>query len=77
MNGGSPQQASEQALNRIEAAMQRLERAAKHLAGDRGLRQRHARLRAAVSESLRELDALLAARPDAQPDAQPDAAAGE
>lgn len=65
MNGGS----FENALERIEAAVARIERAsAAHLerAADRpsqseqALADRHERLRAAVGQSLRQLDDLIA-----------------
>ena len=49
------------ALTRMEAALSRIERATQALpAHDSALAARHERLRAAVGESLRELDALLA-----------------
>ena len=58
---------SERALQRIEAALARIERAAQHRpavasapAGDPELARRHARLRDAVGQSLRQLDALIA-----------------
>lgn len=47
-------------LVRIEAALARIEAAAR--AGDGELREKHDRLRAAVGESLRELDQLIANR---------------
>lgn len=57
MSGGS----IETALVRIEAALDRMERAAAALPADDGaLRERHKRLRQAVGQSLRRLDSLLA-----------------
>ena len=57
MNGGS----IENALDRIEAAIARIERAAARPAeADEALRARHERLRSAVTQSLRQLDELLA-----------------
>ena len=57
----------ERALQRIDAALARIERAARQrpaapgpAAGDPELAQRHARLREAVGQSLRQLDALIA-----------------
>jgi hypothetical protein len=51
----------EKALARIEAALTRIENAASHVpnANDE-LADRHARLRAAVTQSLAQLDRLLA-----------------
>ena len=58
---------SERALQRIDAALARIERAAQRRpppssapAGDPELAHRHARLRDAVGQSLRQLDALIA-----------------
>jgi len=60
MDGGS----IDQALNRIEAALARLENAAaRPNPADEALRARHERLRAAVTQSLRQLDELLAGQP--------------
>jgi len=57
MDGGS----AEKALERIEAAIARIERAStRPNAADEALRTRHERLRSAVTQSLRELDELLA-----------------
>lgn len=57
MTGGSV----ENALDRIEAAIVRIERAAARPApADEALRARHERLRTAVTQSLRQLDDLLA-----------------
>jgi hypothetical protein len=51
----------EKALGRIEAALTRIENAAaRPTASDRELAARHERLRAAVSQSLNQLDRLLA-----------------
>lgn len=59
MDGGS----IEQSLDRIEAAIARIERAAGRLARtDEALVARHERLRSAVSQSLRQLDELLASQ---------------
>ena len=52
--------AIEQALARIEAALDRVEAAAAKPAGDGDLAQRHERLRAAVTQTLGQLDELLA-----------------
>jgi len=50
-------------LARIEAALARIEAAAaRPRGGDAELRNRHDRLRAAVGETLRELDQLIANR---------------
>jgi hypothetical protein len=58
MTGSDPD-----ALTRIDAAIERIERATAML-GDahRGLRQRHARLRQEVAGTLADLDALIADR---------------
>ena len=59
MNGASV----ENSLARIDAALARIEAAAaRPRSGDGDLRERHDRLRAAVGESLRELDQLIANR---------------
>jgi uncharacterized membrane protein YccC len=51
----------ENALDRIEAALTRIEQAASRApATDPQLAARHERLRAAVTQSLQQLDALLA-----------------
>ena len=51
----------EKALGRIEAALTRIETAASQTAmQDEGLAERHDRLRAAVTQSLQQLDRLLA-----------------
>jgi hypothetical protein len=54
----------ENALDRIEAALARVEQAARApaptLAPDADLAARHERLRAAVAQSLRQLDGLIA-----------------
>lgn len=65
MNGAS----FDQALDRLEAAIARIERAAAQPATapspvDEALQARHERLRAAVSQSLRQLDELLASQPE-------------
>lgn len=51
--------ATEQAVDRIRAALARLERAVSH---NRDLQERHARLRGTVEVTLGEIDALLAPR---------------
>jgi hypothetical protein len=50
----------ETALVRVEAALDRMERAAALQADDGALRERHEKLRQAVGQSLRQLDTLLA-----------------
>jgi len=66
MDGGS----FEKALGRIEAAIARIERVASQPAAappasvDETLLARHEELRAAVSQSLRQLDELLANQPE-------------
>lgn len=66
MDGGS----FENALGRIEAAIARIERAASQPAAaqpsavDAELLARHEKLRAAVGQSLRQLDDLLASQPE-------------
>jgi hypothetical protein len=51
----------ENALGRIEAALTRIENAASRVSSsDNQLAERHARLRAAVTTSLQQLDVLLA-----------------
>ena len=69
MNGGTAQQA----FDRIDSALARLESMAGRLSGqpstgDGELRERHERLRVAVSESLRQLDTLLAAQAESTGD---------
>ena len=60
MDGGSV----ENSLDRIEAAIARIERAAGRLgSADEALLARHERLRSAVTQSLRQLDQLLASQP--------------
>jgi prefoldin subunit 5 len=60
MDGAS----SEKALERIEAALARIENAANRPAeAANELRDRHERLRTAVTQSLRQLDDLLAGQP--------------
>ncbi|PZQ56227.1 MAG: hypothetical protein DI555_06305 [Novosphingobium pentaromativorans] len=49
--------ATEQAVDRIRAALARLERA---VSQSRDLQERHVRLRGSVEETLGEIDALLA-----------------
>jgi len=57
MDGGSV----ENALDRIEAALARIESAAtRPIQAEQALRARHERLRTAVTQSLRQLDELLA-----------------
>ena len=57
MDGGSV----ENSLRRIETALERLERiASAPAASDDDLQVRHEKLRAAVSQSLRKLDVILA-----------------
>jgi hypothetical protein len=59
MDGGSV----EKALDRIEAALTRIERAAARPSqADEALQARHERLRSAVTQSLRQLDELLASQ---------------
>jgi hypothetical protein len=59
MDGGSV----EKALDRIEEALARIERAAAQPSpADEALRARHERLRTAVTQSLRQLDELLASQ---------------
>jgi len=59
MDGGS----IEKALDRIERALARLENAAaRPNPAEQALRARHERLRAAVTQSLRQLDDLLASQ---------------
>ena len=54
----------DKALGRIEAALNRIENAAGNLERpDNDLAERHARLRAAVQQSLQQLDTLLAGKP--------------
>jgi len=63
MNGRS----SQHALDRIESAIARIERAAASLSDDTARQKaRHELLREAVSQSLGDLDALLAARPEGE-----------
>ncbi|MEO6091459.1 MAG: hypothetical protein ABIT04_02295 [Novosphingobium sp.] len=54
---------AERALERIEAALARIDQAALPAASDDGLAERHRRLREATGQALRRLDALLAAQP--------------
>ena len=50
----------EHALNRIDAALARIEQAtASRATGSGDIEERHERLRAAVAQSLRQLDELL------------------
>ena len=57
MNGGSP----ENALDRIEAAIARIENAARQPAdGDSDLLARHERLKSSVAQTLGQLDDLIA-----------------
>ena len=57
MDGGS----IESALDRIDDALARLERAvSRPLPEESGLRERHERLKASVSQALEELDAVIA-----------------
>ena len=59
MTGGP----AESTLARIDAALTRIEHAVDRVESDReAAARRHAQLRAAVSESLAQLDALLAGR---------------
>ena len=53
---------AERALERIEAALARIDKAALPGVADDGLAERHERLREATGQALRRLDALLAAR---------------
>jgi uncharacterized membrane protein YccC len=58
----------EKALGRIEAALTRIENAAARVPkADHELAARHERLRAAVTQSLQQLDALLAGPDPARP----------
>ena len=58
------QERAEQALNRLEAAIARIERAARPVAtSDSGLAERHEQLRSAVARSLRQLDTLIESQP--------------
>jgi hypothetical protein len=60
MDGGSV----DKALDRIEAALARIEGAvARPIHAEQALRTRHERLRSAVTQSLRQLDELLANQP--------------
>lgn len=51
--------ATQQAVDRIRAALARLERAVSH---SRDLQERHSRLRGTVEDTLGEIDALLSQR---------------
>ena len=53
---------AERAIERIEAALARIDKAALPAAADDGLRERHEHLREAAGQALRRIDALLNAR---------------